>query len=469
MSYDLIVIGSGPGGYVAAIRGAQLGMKTAIIERYNDRLGGTCLNVGCIPSKALLDSSEHYHAAVHKFSQHGIKVGEVGVDMPQMVKRKDEVVDQTVKGVQFLMKKNGIDVHYGHGTFVSATEVHVAASDGGEDKTLTGKNFIIATGSKPITPAMMNYDKNRVITSTEALNIKEVPGRMVIVGGGVIGLELGSVYARLGTEVEVVEFQDRILPTMDKDCSKELMRALKKTGVKFHLKHKVTDVQGGDAGAKVTVEKRDGGEPFVIDADYCLIAIGRRPYTDKLGLDKAGVTVDDRGRIVIDDHLRTAQPHIYAIGDVVVGAMLAHKAEEEGTFVAEVIAGQQPHIDYNLIPGVVYTWPEVAAVGKTEEELKEAGRKYKAGKFPFKALGRARASMDTDGMVKVLADAETDEILGVHMVGPRTADMIAEAVALMEFRASAEDASRMSHAHPTYTEAFKEAALAATGDRALHM
>jgi dihydrolipoamide dehydrogenase len=292
---------------------------------------------------------------------------------------------------------------------------------------------------------------------------------MVIVGGGVIGLELGSVYARLGTEVEVVEFQDRILPTMDKDCSKELMRALKKTGVKFHLKHKVTDVKGTKTKAKVTVEKRDGGEPFVIDADYCLIAIGRRPYTDKLGLDKAGVNLDERGRVVVDDHLATNVPHIYAIGDVIRGAMLAHKAEEEGVFVAETIAGEKPHVDYNLIPGVVYTWPEVAAVGKTEEELKEAGIAYKSGKFPFKALGRARASMDIEGMVKVLSDAATDEILGVHMVGPRTADMIAEAVALMEFRASAEDAARMSHAHPTYTEAFKEAALAATGNRALHV
>jgi len=469
MTYDLIVIGSGPGGYVAAIRAAQLGLKTAIVEKYNDRLGGTCLNVGCIPSKALLDSSEHYHAAHEKFAEHGIKISNLGIDMPQMIKRKDEVVNQTVKGVQFLMKKNNIDVHYGHGSFTSPTELNVAASDGGEDKTITGKNFIIATGSKPITPAMMNYDKNRVITSTEALNIAKVPKRMVIVGGGVIGLELGSVYVRLGTEVEVVEFQDRIIPTMDKDCSKELMRALKKLGMKFHLKHKVTDVKGTKTKAKVTMEKRDGGEPFVIDADYCLIAIGRRPYTDSLGLEKAGVTLDDRGRVVVDKHLRTAQPHIYAIGDVVSGAMLAHKAEEEGVFVAETIVGEKPHIDYNLIPGVVYTWPEVAAVGKTEAELKEAGVKYKSGKFPFKALGRARASMDTEGMVKVLSDAETDEILGVHMVGPRTADMIAEAVALMEFRASAEDAARMSHAHPTYTEAFKEAALAATGNRALHV
>jgi dihydrolipoamide dehydrogenase len=469
MQFDLIIIGSGPGGYVAAIRAAQLGLKTAIVERYNDRLGGTCLNVGCIPSKALLDSSEHYHAAHEKFAEHGIKISNLGIDMPQMIKRKDDVVDQTVKGVQFLMKKNKIDVFYGHGTFAGPNELNIAMSDGSEDQTISGKNFIIATGSKPITPAMMNYDKNRVITSTEALNIAKVPKNMVIVGGGVIGLELGSVFARLGTEVEVVEFQDRILPTMDKDCSKELMRALKKTGIKFHLKHKVTNVEGLKTKAKVTVEKRDGGEPFVIDADYCLIAIGRRPYTDSLGLDKAGVALDDRGRVVIDKHLRTAQPHIYAIGDVVTGAMLAHKAEEEGTFVAETIAGEKPHIDYNLIPGVVYTWPEVAAVGKTEEELKEAGVPYKSGKFPFKALGRARASMDLEGMVKVLAHKDTDEILGVHMVGPRTADMIAEAVALMEFRASAEDASRMSHAHPTYTEAFKEAALAATGNRALHV
>ena len=472
MTYDLIVIGSGPGGYVAAIRASQLGLKTAIVERYNDRLGGTCLNVGCIPSKALLDSSEHYHAAAHKFEEHGIKLKNLGIDMPQMIKRKNDVVDQTVKGVQFLMKKNNIDVHYGHGSFVSPTELHVAAADGGEDKTISGKNFIIATGSKPITPAMMNYDKNRVITSTEALNIDKVPKKMVIVGGGVIGLELGSVYARLGTAVEVVEFQDRIIPTMDKDCSKELMRALKKTGVKFHLKHKVTDVKGLKTKCTVTVEKRDakeGDEPMKIDADYCLIAIGRRPYTDNLGLDKAGVAVDDRGRIAVDDHLATNVPHIYAIGDVVRGAMLAHKAEEEGVFVAETIVGEKPHMDYNLIPGVVYTWPEVAAVGKTEQELKDAGVKYKSGKFPFKALGRARASMDIEGMVKVLSDAETDEILGVHMVGPRTADMIAEAVALMEFRASAEDAARMSHAHPTYTEAFKEAALAATGDRALHV
>ena len=316
---------------------------------------------------------------------------------------------------------------------------------------------------------MFNYDKKRVITSTEALNITEVPKSMAIIGGGVIGLELGSVFGRLGTEVDVIEFQDRILPTMDKDCSKELMRALKKTGLNFFFKYKVTDVQGGDTGATVTMEKQADGESTTKEYDYCLIAIGRRAYTDELGLDKAGVKADDKGRVEVDHHMQTNVPHIFAIGDVVRGAMLAHKAEEEGIYVVEKIAGQDPHIDYNLIPGVVYTWPEVAAVGRTEEELKEAGVDYKSGKFPFKALGRARASTDTEGMVKVLTDAQTDEILGVHMVGARAADMISEAVALMEFRASAEDAARMSHAHPTYTEAFREAALAATGDRALHV
>lgn len=467
MKYDLTVIGSGPGGYVAAIRAAQLGMKTAIIERYAT-LGGTCLNVGCIPSKALLDSSEHYHAAVEKFTEHGIDIKGVSVNMPQMIKRKDAVVDQTCKGVEFLMKKNKIDVHHGHGSFVDANTIQIAKDDGSTAQISTDK-VIIATGSKPITPEAFNYDKKRVITSTEALNITKVPKRMVVIGGGVIGLELGSVYARLGTEVEVVEYADRIIAGMDKDCSKELMRALKKLGVKFHLKHMVTGVKATSRSVTVSVQKRDAETTFDLKADYCLVAIGRHAYTDKLGLENVGITTDDRGRINVDGHLQTNVPGIYAIGDVVKGAMLAHKAEEEGVFVAETIAGQKPHINYNLIPGVVYTWPEVAGVGQTEDQLKEAGIAYKAGKFPFKALGRARASMDTEGMIKVLADAETDEILGVHMVGPRTADIIAEAVALMEFRASAEDAARMSHAHPTYTEAFKEAALAATDNRALHM
>lgn len=465
--YDLTVIGSGPGGYVAAIRAAQLGLKTAIIERYNT-LGGTCLNVGCIPSKALLDSSEHYHLAHEKFAQHGIEISDLKVNMPQMIKRKNEVVDQTCKGIDFLMKKNKIDVYHGHGSFVDAHTVAIAKADGSTD-TLTTKHVIIATGSKPILPAAFNYDKKRVISSTEALNISEVPKRMVVIGGGVIGLELGSVYARLGTQIDVVEYLDRIIPGMDADCGKELQRSLKKLGVNFYLKHQVTTVEASDSGVKVSVQKRDSDQTMVLEADYCLVAIGRRPYTDKLGLDKVGIQLDERGRIAVDHHLQTNVPGIYAIGDVIKGAMLAHKAEEEGVFVAETIAGQKPHIDYNLIPGVVYTWPEVAGVGQTEEQLKEAGVAYKVGKFPFKALGRARASMDTDGIVKVLADAATDEILGVHMVGPRTADMIAEAVALMEFRASAEDAARMSHAHPTYTEAFKEAALAATADRALHV
>ncbi len=466
MKYDVTVIGSGPGGYVAAIRCAQLGMKTAIIEK--ESLGGTCLNVGCIPSKALLDSSEHYHAAIEKFSEHGIDVKEVKVNMPQMIKRKASVVSQTVKGVEFLMKKNKIDVHYGFGSFVDANTIQVDKNDGTTEQLQTDK-VIIATGSKPNTPAAFNYDGNRVITSTEALEITKVPKRMVIIGGGVIGLELGSVYARLGTEVEVVEYLDRIIPGMDKDCSKELMRSLKKIGVKFHLKHMVTNVDALKTKVKVDVQKRDSEDTFTLEADYCLVAIGRVPYTDKLGLDKVGLATDDRGRIEVNGNLETKVPGIYAIGDVIKGAMLAHKAEEEGVLVAETLAGQHPHIDYNLIPGVVYTWPEVAAVGQTEEQLKEAGIPYKAGKFPMKALGRARASMDIEGMIKVLAHAETDEVLGVHMVGPRVADLITEAVTAMEFRASAEDIARMSHAHPTYAEAVKEAALAATGNRALHI
>jgi len=465
--YDITVIGSGPGGYVAAIRCAQLGMKTAIIERYST-LGGTCLNVGCIPSKALLDSSEHYHNAHEKFADHGIDISGLKVNMPQMIKRKDEVVEQTTKGVAFLMKKNKIDVYHGHGSFESQQVINITKDDGAVEQIESAK-AIIATGSKPITPASFNYDKKRVITSTEALNITKVPKRMVIIGGGVIGLELGSVYARLGTQIDVVEYQDRILPGMDKDCGKELSRALRKYGMKFHLKHMVTGVKGTSRSVTVSVQKRDSEEKFDIKADYCLISIGRRPYTDNLGLEKIGVEKDDRGRIVVDGHLQTNVPGIYAIGDVIKGAMLAHKAEEEGMFVAEHVAGQHPHIDYNLIPGVVYTWPEVAAVGRTEEQLKEAGIPYKVGKFPYKALGRARASTDIEGMVKMLAHKETDEILGVHMVGARVADIIAEAVALMEFRASAEDVARMSHPHPTYTEAFREAALAATENRAIHV
>lgn len=467
MKYDVTVIGSGPGGYVAAIRCAQLGMKTAIIEKYNT-LGGTCLNVGCIPSKALLDSSEHYHAAKEKFAEHGIELKDLQVNMPQMIRRKNEVVEQTVKGLDFLMKKNKIDVYHGLGSFTSPTRIKVTASDGSVTELETA-NTIIATGSKPIVPEAFQYDKKRVITSTEALNIAEVPKRMVIVGGGVIGLELGSVFCRLGTQIDVIEFLDRIIPGMDGDCSKELQRSLQKLGMKFHLKHMVTGVTAGETSVQVSFKKRDSEEVQQIEADYCLVSIGRRPYTDGLGLEHAGVQVDEKGRIIVDEKLQTTAPGIFAIGDVIRGAMLAHKAEEEGVLVAEILAGQHPHIDYNLIPNVVYTWPEVAGVGQTEEQLKESGTPYKTGKFPFKALGRARASMDTEGMVKILSHKETDEILGVHMVGPRTADMIAEAVALMEFRASAEDAARMSHAHPTYTEAFKEAALAATDNRPIHI
>lgn len=467
MKYDVAIIGSGPGGYVAAIRCAQLGLKTALIERYNT-LGGTCLNVGCIPSKALLDSSEHFHNANQKFTLHGIEVKGLKLNLPQMVQRKDEVVAQTVEGLAYLMKKNKIAVHRGHGSFLNAHSIRISKEDGSTEDIETEK-VIIATGSKPLTPAAFNYDKKRVITSTEALNIKTLPKRMVIIGGGVIGLELGSVFARLGTQVEVVEFLDRIIATMDADCSRELMRALKKLGLKFHLKHLVKTVTASQEGVKVEVQKRDSEETFFLEADYCLVAIGRRPYTEQLGLEKAGVKKDEKGKIIVDNHLETNVKGIYAIGDVIKGAMLAHKAEEEGVFVAETIAGQQPHINYNLIPGVVYTWPEVAEVGKTEAQLKEEGVPCKVGKFPFKALGRARASTDTEGMVKILAHKETDEILGIHMVGARAADMIAEAVAVMEFRASAEDVARMSHAHPTFTEAIREAALAATANRAIHI
>lgn len=462
MIYDVTIIGSGPGGYIAAIRCAQLGMKVAIIERYNT-LGGTCLNVGCIPSKALLDSSEHYHNAIHKFALHGLDIeGGLKINMPQMMNRKTEVVDATTKGVAFLMKKNKIDVFYGHGSFINANKIKVAKADGTSEEIDTQK-VIIATGSKPIVPPSFNYDKNRVITSTEALKIQEVPKKMVIVGAGVIGLELGSVYARLGTEVHVIEFMDRIIATMDNDCSKELQRALKDIGIKFYLGHAVTSVTPYSDKVVVGYKKRDTEDIQTIEADYCLVAIGRKPYTDNLGLENVGVIKDDKGRIEVDEHLQTNVTGIFAIGDVIKGAMLAHKAEEEGVCVAEFMNGQKPHIHYHLIPGVVYTWPEVSSVGYTEEEVKQSGTPYKVGKFPMKALGRARASTDTEGMIKVIAHAETDEILGVHMVGARVADLIAEAVALMEFRASAEDVGRMSHAHPTYAEAFKEAALAVNG------
>lgn len=464
--YDVVVIGSGPGGYIAAIRCSQLGLKTAIIEKYST-LGGTCLNVGCIPSKALLDSSEHYHNALHNFAEHGIKIAKPKVDLTQMINRKGEVVKQTTDGIQFLMKKNKIDVHQGLGSFVDKNTIKVTAEDG-STKELKADKTIIATGSKPLSLPFIPIDKERVITSTEALNLNEVPKHMIVIGGGVIGMELGSVYARLGAKITVVEFADSIIPTMDKTMGKELQKVLKKEGFEFNFKTKVTKVENKGKEVVVTAEN-DKGETVTFTGDYCLVSIGRKPYTEGLGLENAGVKLDDRGRVEVDGHLQTNVPGIYAIGDVVKGAMLAHKAEEEGVFVAESIVGQKPHINYNLIPGVVYTWPEVAAVGYTEQELKEKGIPFKSGAFPFKASGRARASMDLDGQAKVLAHKDTDEILGVHIIGPRAADMIGEAVVAMEFRASAEDISRMSHAHPTFSEALKEACLAATDNRALNI
>ena len=466
MKYDVTVIGSGPGGYVAAIRCAQLGFKTAIIEKYST-LGGTCLNVGCIPSKALLDSTEHYHNAETTFAEHGINVAGVKADLSQMIKRKGEVVDQTTQGIDFLMKKNKIEVHQGMGSFKDKNTI-IVTNDKGETTELSTDKVIIATGSKPASLPFITLDKKRVITSTEALELKEIPKHLIVIGGGVIGLELGSVYARLGAKVSVVEYLDSLIPTMDKTLGRELKKVLKKLGFEYYLKHKVTGVKSTAKTVTITAESPKG-EAVELKGDYCLVAVGRKPYTDGLGLENIGIKTDEAGRIEVNEQLRTSADNIYAIGDVVKGAMLAHKAEEEGVFVAEVMAGQKPHINYNLIPGVVYTWPEVASVGFTEKQLKEQQRNYKTGSFPYRALGRARASLDIEGQVKVLADAATDEILGVHIIGARAADMIAAAVTAMEYRASAEDVARMSHAHPTYMEAMKEACLATTEDRAIHM
>ena len=467
MQYDVIVIGSGPGGYVAAIRCAQLGLKTACIEKYST-FGGTCLNVGCIPSKALLDSSEHYYNAAHSFKTHGINLDNLSVDLTQMMKRKTEVVQKNTSGITFLFKKNKIDSFQGVGSFKDKNTVIIKKVDGTEQE-ITGTNVIIATGSKPSGLPFIKVDKKRIITSTEALTLTEIPKHLILIGGGVIGLELGSVYARLGAKVSVIEFMDSIIPTMDKSLGKELQKVMQKQGVEFYLGHKVTGATVKGKEVTVTYDSPTG-EKKELKGDYCLVAVGRIAYTDNLGLDKIGITVEERGRkITVNEHLETSVKGVYAIGDVICGAMLAHKAEDEGTLVAETIAGQKPHINYNLIPGVVYTWPEVASVGQTEEQLKEHGIKYKTGSFPFRASGRAVASGDLDGFVKVLADAATDEILGVHIIGPRAADMIAEAVVAMEFRASAEDVSRISHAHPTYTEAFREACLAATDNRPIHI
>lgn len=466
MQYNVIVIGSGPGGYVAAIRCAQLGFKTAIIEKY-DTLGGTCLNVGCIPSKALLDSSEHYINAKNHFKEHGVEIPEVKVNLAQMIARKQGVVKSNVDGIAYLMKKNKIDVHTGVGSFVDKNTIKVTAKDG-KETTLTTEKVIIATGSKPTPLPFAPFDKKRIISSTEALELKEIPKHLIVIGGGVIGMELGSVYARIGAKVTVIEFLDSLIPTMDGTMGKELLKVTKKLGIEVLLGHKVTSVTNNGKDVSVTAEPKNGGNAVELKGDYCLVSIGRRPFTEGLGLDKIGIETV-KGQIPVDDHLKTKVDNVYAIGDVVRGAMLAHKAEEEGVYVAEQLAGQKPHIHYHLIPGVVYTWPEVASVGFTEEQLKQEGRAYKVGSFPYKALGRARASMDLDGLVKVLADKQTDEILGIHIIGARAADMIAAGVTAMEFRASAEDVSRMSHAHPTYMEAVKEACLAATENRPIHM
>ncbi|WP_296633637.1 dihydrolipoyl dehydrogenase [Polaribacter sp.] len=465
MKYDIIVIGSGPGGYISAIRASQLGKKVAIIEKYST-LGGTCLNVGCIPSKALLDSSHHFYDAVHHFEEHGISVEKPSFDFSKMIDRKAKVVETTTGGITYLMDKNNIDVYEGLGSFEDATRIKISKNDGSSE-VIEGANIIIATGSKPATLPFINIDKDRIITSTEALKLKKVPKHLLVIGGGVIGLELGSVYARLGAEVTVIEYMDKIVPGMDTDISKELQKVFKKQGVKFATSHKVSSVErNGDTITVKATDKKDREIEF--SGDYCLVSVGRKAYTEGLGLEKVGVEVNERGQVNINNHLQTNIKNIYAIGDVVKGAMLAHKAEEEGVVVAEYIAGEKPHINYNLIPGIVYTWPEAAAVGKTEQELKEAKIEYKSGKFSMRALGRSRASGDLDGFVKVLADKKTDEILGVHMVGARVADLIMEAAVAMEYRASAEDLARICHGHPTYSEAVKEAAKAAWDGKALN-
>ena len=463
--YDVVIIGSGPGGYVAAIRCAQLGMKTALVEKYST-LGGTCLNVGCIPSKALLDSSEHYYNASHHFKEHGIEIKELTANFQQMIQRKNDVVAQTCAGVKYLMEKNKIEVFHGLGSFVDANTVAISSSD--EKKEIKTKNVIIATGSKPNYFPGMVPDKKRIITSTEALSLKEIPKKLIVIGGGVIGLELGSVYARLGAEVHVVENSPTLLGSMDGSIGKELTKILKKEGLGFYFEHKVQEVK--NTGKKVVLNALDKkGNTVQLEADYCLVAVGRKAYTEGLGLESIGLQVNPKGQIEVNDHLQTNVPNVYAIGDVIRGMMLAHKAEEEGVYVAELLAGQKPHLNYNLIPGVIYTWPEVASVGKTEEELKARGVEINIGNFPIKALGRARASMDTSGFIKIISDKHTDEVLGVHMISARAADLIMEAAIAMEYRASSEDISRICHPHPTYSEAMKEAALGATGNRALHI
>ncbi|WP_305984806.1 dihydrolipoyl dehydrogenase [Roseibium sp. MMSF_3544] len=456
--YDLVVIGTGPGGYVCAIKAAQLGLKTAVVEK-RETLGGTCLNIGCIPSKALLYASEMFEEAEHGFEKLGIKVSKPKVDLPGMMKHKTDTVDANVNGVAFLMKKNKIDVHTGTGKILGTGKVEVTAADGSAT-VLDTKNIVIATGSDVMPLPGVEIDEKQIVSSTGALELEKVPGKMVVVGGGVIGLELGSVWNRLGTEVTVVEFMDKILGPMDGDVSKNFQRMLKKQGMTFKLSSKVTGVSKKGKGLAVTVEPAKGGDAQVIETDIVLVAIGRRPFTEGLGLEAAGVALDERGRVAIDGHYKTNVDGIYAIGDVVAGPMLAHKAEDEGVAIAEILSGQAGHVNYDVIPGVVYTQPEVASVGKTEEELKAAGIEYKSGKFNFSANGRARAMNHTDGFVKVLADAKTDRVLGVHIVGFGAGEMIHEGAVLMEFGGSSEDLGRTCHAHPTMSEAVKEAAMA---------
>jgi dihydrolipoamide dehydrogenase len=456
MSYDLIVIGSGPGGYVCAIRAAQLGLKTAIVEK-RPTFGGTCLNIGCIPSKALLYASEMFEEAGHGMASLGVTIGKPVLDLKAMMKHKTDTVDANVQGVAFLLKKNKVDTFIGTGSIAAAGTVTVTKADGTVE-TLQTKNIVIATGSDSAPLPGVTIDEKTVVTSTGALELATVPKKLLVVGAGVIGLELGSVWRRLGSEVTVVEYLDRILPGMDEEVAKQAQRLFTKQGFTFELGMKVTKVDTKKSGATVTIEPAKGGEAKQIDADIVLVAIGRRPYTEGLGLEAAGVTLD-RGRVVIDSHFRSTGAGIYAIGDVVRGPMLAHKAEDEGVAVAEIIAGKAGHVNYDVIPGVVYTVPEIASLGKTEEELKAAGIAYSVGKFPFTANGRARAMRSTDGFVKVLADAATDRVLGCHIVGKGAGDLIHEVAVLMEFGGSSEDLARTCHAHPTMSEAVKEAAL----------
>lgn len=464
--FDLVVIGAGPGGYVCAIRAAQLGLKVACVEK-RDALGGTCLNVGCIPSKALLHASELYAEANGHLADMGINTKGVSLDLEKMMSFKDDGVDGNTKGVAFLFKKNKIEPVYGAGKILSAGKVEVALNEGGT-RVLEAKNIVIATGSDVMPLPGVEIDEDKIVSSTGALDLKEVPKHLLVVGGGVIGLELGSVWSRLGAKVTVVEFLDRIIPGTDDEVAKNFQRILKKQGFEFKLGMKVTGIDKTNKGLKVSVEPAKGGDTQVIEADIALVAIGRRPYTEGLGLEGAGVALDERGRVAIDDHFKTSVDGIYAIGDAIAGPMLAHKAEDEGVAVAEILAGQSGHVNYDTIPGVIYTAPEVATIGKTEEELKNAGVDYRVGKFPFSANGRAKVNMQTDGFVKILADAKTDRVLGVHILGTDAGNMIAEAGIAMEFGASAEDIARTCHAHPTLTEAVKEAALAVDG-RALHM